>query len=161
MKYHITNKKKQKMGSRRGFSGIFVKISVKSRHNSFDRFCMQGIYGKEVLHDFLRFLVQKIRQLLISGEKQDGVEKNKMAPKMAAKLTLRDNILQWEHQNSYTRDNKGHKNISQKNISFGWSRTLLPALLSPYALSWQYCDRRKPELCPRPTLISNDFKCSL
>ena len=48
---------------------------------------MLKIYGKEVLHDFVRFLVQKIRQLLISVEKQDGVEKTQMASKMAAKRT--------------------------------------------------------------------------
>ena len=43
---------------------------------------MHKIYGKEVLHDFLRFLVQKIRQLLISVEKQDGVENGRQMDPM-------------------------------------------------------------------------------
>ena len=59
-------------------------IRVKSGNNIFNRFSIQKIYGKEVLHDFLRFLVQKTRQLLISVEEQDGVEKTRWRPKKPA-----------------------------------------------------------------------------
>ena len=65
---------------------------------------MQNIYGKEVLHDFVRFLDFR--------RKTRWRRKNKMAPKMAAKRTPWDNISQWEHKNSYTRDIKGYKNMS-------------------------------------------------
>ena len=78
-----------------------LKLESNQENITFNRFAMQKIYGKEVLHDLLRCLVQKIRQLLISVEKQDNVEKNKMASKIAAKRTPWDNISQWEHQNSY------------------------------------------------------------
>ena len=44
-------------------------------------------------------------------------------------LALFLNISQWEHQNSFNRDPKGYNNISTTNVYFGWSGTLLLALL--------------------------------
>ena len=44
-------------------------------------------------------------------------------------LALFLNILQWEHLNSFNRYPKGYKNISTTNVYFGWSGTLLLALL--------------------------------
>ena len=54
-------------------------------------------------------------------------QKSKMAAKMVAKMAAKkaaktrpwDNILRWEHTNSFTRHLKDDKNISYKNISYG------------------------------------------
>ena len=43
----------------------------------------------------------------------------KMAAKKVAKTRPWNNILRWEHTNSFTRHLKDYKNITYKNISYG------------------------------------------